>query len=183
MKHCVGIMALAALGLLAGCGAQTKYDLEIREAHVALGADFPELAGKHLDRADRIAAKNDLKPRPESALLRAEAHLRRGEVAEARAVARAVADRHVPGTRPRGQAEEVLAKVAIRQGRFAEARNHLDQAARSYRAEEDKRRVADLTLLVRGLQAYARGQVQTARQHWRRIADPELKSSVIAQAG
>lgn len=165
-------------GLLVGCGGQKKYDLELRHAHGALQADFPELAETHLDTADTLAAKGKLAPDGRATLLRAEARLQDDDPVGARELAQAVAETHVPGTRRRAQAEEILAKADIRQGRFAEARGHLDEAHRSYAFEPDRRRVGDLQHLVRGLDAYARGQTAEAREHWRAIGDPELKLSI-----
>lgn len=176
-------IAIAALaGMLVGCGTQKRYDLELRHAHGALEADFPELAGKHLDKADKIAADRKLKPDGRATLLRAEARLAGGDAFGARELAQAVAEQHVPGTRRRAQAEEILAKADIRQGLFAEAREHLVEADRSYVWEPDKRRVSDLQHLVRGLEAYARGQTVQARQHWRAIDDSELKLSISMNA-
>ena len=172
------IVTVALAGVLAGCGTQKAYDLELRHAHGSLEADFPELAGKHLDQADKIAADRKINPDGRATLLRAEARLQSGDAAGAGELARAVANQHVPGTRRRAQAEEILAKADIRQGRFAEAREHLGEADRSYAHGPDKRRVADLEHLVRGLEAYARGRTAQAKQHWRAIDDPELKLSI-----
>jgi len=172
------IATVVLAGMLIGCGAQTKYDLELRHAHGALEADFPELADTHLNKADKIAADRDLPPDGRATLLRAEARLQRDDPVGARELAQAVAENHVPGTRRRAQAEEILAKADIRQGFFAEARGHLVEADRSYTAEPDKRRVADLFHLVHGLEAYARGQTAQAKEHWRAISDPELKVSI-----
>ena len=174
---CTGLLAV---GLLAGCGAQGKYDIEVRNAHEALKADLPELAEQRLAKADRIAAKNELTPSAEARLLKAEARLRQGDPGEARELAEMVAVEHVPGTHERGLAEEVLAKVAIRQGRFGAAGRHLDQARRSYSDQADQARVADLRKLVRGLEAYGQGKTGAARRHWHSIDDPELKASVLA---
>lgn len=172
-------MAMVALaGLLAGCGGQKAYNLELRNAHGALQAGFPELAETHLGKAGKIAADRKLPPDGRAMLLLAEARLQNDEPDTARALAQQVAETHVPGTRRRAQAEEVIAKADIRQGRFGEAREHLIEADRSYTAEPDHRRVADLLHLVRGLEAYARGQTTEARQHWRAIDDAELKLSI-----
>ena len=176
IKAWLGTAVMA--GMLAGCGTQKAYDLELRHAHGALEADFPELAGKHLDKADKMAADRKITPDGRTTLLRAEVCLRSGDAAGAEQRARAVAKQYVPGTRRRAQAEEILAKADIRQGRFAEAREHLAEADRSYVHEPDKRRVADLEHLVRGLEAYALGRTAQAKQHWRAIDDPELKLSV-----
>ena len=172
------IAMVVLAGLLAGCGAQAKYNGELYNAHGALEADFPELADKHLDKADRIAADRKLKPDGRATLLRAEARLQRDDPVGARELAQQVAENHVPGTRRRAQAEEILAKADIRQGLFAEAREHLVEADRSYTAEPDKHRVTDLLHLVDGLEAYARGQTAEAKTHWRAISDPELKLSI-----
>ena len=178
MKTRAMLTGFVALGLLAGCGTQKKYDLEVRDAHEALDADFPELAGGHLDKADEMAAKHRLSRSDEARLLRAEAHIQTGDLEQAELLAEAVADRNVPGTRPRAQAEEVLAKIAIRRGQFSLAQRRLDEADRGYKAEHDKQRVADLVRLVLGLEAYGQGKTPEARQHWQRIADPQLRASV-----
>jgi len=176
------VAAVVLAGMLIGCGSQTKYDLELQRAHGALEADFPELADKHLNAADEIAADRKITPDGRATLLRAEARLQRGDPVGARELAQAVADDHVPGTRRRAQAEEILAKADIRQGRFAAAREHLVEADRSYTAEEDTRRVMDLMHLVHGLEAFARGQTAEAKEHWRAITDPELKVSISMNA-
>ena len=173
------IAMVALAGLAAGCGTQQKkYDSELHSAHQALEADFPELAETHLDQADKIAAAGKVPRDGRAQLLRAEGRLQGGDAVGARALAQQVAENHVPGTRRRAQAEEILAKADIRQGRLAEAREHLAQADRSYTSQQDKTRVADLLRLVHGLEAYARGQTTEAREHWRTIEDPELKLSV-----
>ncbi len=172
------IATVVLAGMLVGCAGTRKYDLELRHAHGALEADFPELAETHLDKADSIATDRKLTPDGRATLLRAEARLQEGDPVGARELAQAVAENHVPGTRRRAQAEEVLAKADIRQGRFADARAHLTEAHRSYAFEPDRRRAGDLLHLVRGLEAYARGQVAEARDHWRAIDDPDLKLSI-----
>ncbi len=174
------IVMVAAAGLLVGCGSQQKYDLELRHAHGALQADFPELADRHLDKADALAADDKATPDGRATLLRAESRLQRGDPVGARELAQAVTENHVPGTRRRAQAEEIIAKADIRQGRFVEARGHLNEADRSYTSEADKHRIADLLHLVRGLEAYSRGQTREAKEHWRAIDDPELKVSISA---
>jgi len=175
------IVMVAVAGLLVGCGNQQKYDLELHRAHGALQADFPELADRHLDKADALAAKDKSQPDGRATLLRAEARLQRDDPIGARELAQAVADSNVPGTRRRAQAEEVIAKADIRQGRFIEARGHLSEADRSYTDEVDKHRIADLVHLVRGLEAYSRGQTRQAQEHWRAIDDPDLKVSLSAK--
>ena len=174
------IAMVVAAGLLVGCGAQQKYDLELRHAHGALQADFPELAERHLDKADELAAENEATPDDRATLLRAEARLQDDDPIGARELAQAVAENNVPGTRRRAQAEEILAKADIRQGRFIEARGHLSEADRSYASEADKLRVSDLVHLLDGLEAYARGQTREARQHWRAIDDQDLRVSISA---
>ena len=173
------IAMVALAGLAAGCGTQQKkYNMELHSAHQALEADFPELAEAHLDKADTIAAAGKLPNDGRAQLLRAEGRLQGGDAVGARALAQQVAENHVPGTRRRAQAEEILAKADIRQGRLDEAHGHLIEADRSYVSEPDKHRVANLLRLVRGLQAYARGLTSEAKEHWRTIDDPQLKLSI-----
>lgn len=174
------IAACAGIALLGGCKAQSQYNLELDNAQVALEGRFPDLAARHLDKAGRIAAKRRMGRRDKPVLLRAEVLVQKGDYDGARSLAETIAHRNVHGTHRRGQAEELLGKIAIRQGRFADARRHLANADRSYKADADKQRAADLDKLVLGLQAYGRGRTQLAQNHWRSISNVRMRTSISA---
>jgi tetratricopeptide (TPR) repeat protein len=178
MNARIWLTGLIALGVLAGCGGQEKYALEVRSARDSLERNFPEKAEVHLARADQLAEKYDLVPAPDATLLKAEARIQLKDLATAEALAAGVAEEYVPGTRPRAQAEEILGKIAIRRGDFRGAMHHLVQADRSYESAGDKQRVADLLLLAGGLEAYGRGQMAEARRTWEKISDPRLRVAI-----
>jgi hypothetical protein len=178
MNARIWLTGLLALGVLAGCGGQEKYALEVRGARDSLERNFPEKAEVHLARADKLAEKYDLVPSTDATLLKAEARIQLRDLATAEALATGVAEQHVPGQRPRAQAEEILGKIAIRRGNFTGAMHHLAQADRSYESAGDKQRVADLVLLVQGLQAYGRGEMDQARRRWESISDPKLRVAI-----
>lgn len=178
MKARILFTGLLAIGVLAGCGGQEKYALEVRGARDSLERNFPEKAEVHLARAQKLAEKYDLVPSPDATLLKAEARIQLKDLATAEALATGVAETYVPGTRPRAQSEEILGKIAIRRGDFRGAMYHLVQADRSYESSGDKQRVADLLLLVQGLEAYGRGQMTVARQTWEKISDPKLRVAI-----
>ena len=180
MRANVLLTGLAMLALLAGCQDREAYNLELEHAQTALNQGFPEMADEHLTEADRIATKEEFKPVPAQRLLAAEVQIQLGDLDRAEQLALQVSREYVPGRVENAQAEEVLAKIDIRRGRFADALTHLNQAERSYKAEADKKRVADLIYLVRGFNAYGDGETRIAKAHWQNISDPEIRASVEA---
>ena len=179
MRYTLLTVGLLAVVLLGGCG-QKKYAMEVNGARDSLERNFPEQAEVRLARARQIAEEHRLDESPEAALLAAEARIQLDDLAAARQLAESVAADNVPGTRVRAQAEEVLAKVAIRRGDFRTAMTHLAQADRSYSDPSDRRRVADLIHLVEGLRAYGRGKTTLADEHWGAISDPKLRVAIEA---
>jgi hypothetical protein len=176
------VLIVAALGsaLLVGCNAHQKRAMALREAQVSLEEEVPERAGLQIDRAEHLTRRYGLAATVQSDVLRAEAHLQMGELSLAKALGEKIAAAHVPGTEPRAEAEEILAKVAIREGAFVEAQLHLSEAKRSYTDPGDQARVTDLTHLVRGLQAYSQGETLAARSHWQSIGNQRVRDSVMA---
>ncbi len=172
------MLALLAGTVLAGCQAQKAYDRQLVKAQRSLEMQLPEMAQRQIDKAQTIAAKNHLHTGPEAKLLLAEAHLQMGNLSGTEALAREVADEYVPGTISRARAEEILAKVALRQGDFLAATAHLNEAERGYNAPEDLQRTADLLHLVRGLEAYGDGNSTVAIGHWNNISDPAIRQSL-----
>ncbi|MFP4355568.1 MAG: hypothetical protein ACLFUJ_10650 [Phycisphaerae bacterium] len=182
MKHKGLIAVVLSVAALAGCNAQKQHAMALEDAQVSLAEQFPERAQLQLDKADRIARENRLKTGIESQVLRAEALLQMGQVEQAQQIAQQIAADYVPGTIQRAQAEELLAKVAIRQGRFLDAQMNLSEADRSYTSPVDKARINDLLNLVRGLEAWSGGRTVAAKTHWDSIVDKDLRSSVLAHA-
>ncbi len=180
MTRTLPLLAAAGLlaGLAAGCSPRKEYSLQLTQARESLVRQFPQQAEQHLDQAQTVAVKHSLKPTAEAALLRAEARLQQDDLVTARQLANRVADEFVPGTRQRGLAEEMLAKIAIRRGEFLAAEAHLLQAERSYEDPADRQRAGDLVHLVRGLIAFGRGQNLQAQRHWQSIMDPQLRQSI-----
>ncbi|MFP4055170.1 MAG: hypothetical protein ACLFV7_15025 [Phycisphaerae bacterium] len=179
MRTTILTFGLLSLVLLGGCG-QKKYAMEVNDARDSLERNFPEQAEVRLARARQIAEEYDLDESPEATLLAAEARIQLDDLATAGQLAQSVADTNVPGTRVRAQAEEVLAKVAIRRGDFRSAITHLAQADRSYTAPAERRRIADLIHLVDGLRAYGRGKTALADEHWGAISDAKLRVAIEA---
>ena len=182
MKARLLVAVAAAAFALTGCNAQQQHDMALADAQQSLQQQFPEKAQLQIDQADRIADRHSVRRGVESKILRAEANIQMGRLDEAQRIAEEITASEVPGTVARAQAEEVLAKIAIRQGRFLDAQLHLNEADRSYVAMEDKARVTDLGHLVRGLEAYSQGQTQIARTHWKSIADEQMRASVAPEA-
>ncbi len=182
MKRTGWIAAALALVAVAGCNAQKQHAMALENAEVSLDQDFPERAELHLNKADRIARENRLKTGVESSVLRAEALIQMDRLEEAQRIAQQIADDYVPGTAPRAQAEELQAKIAIRQARFLDAQVHLNEAHRSYTDAADRGRITDLLNLVRGLEAFSDGKTLAARTHWNSINDAQLRESILAQA-
>jgi len=179
MKKSIIILTLAA-SLMVGCSARKQYALKLRGAHEALVADFPELAEHRLKLAQQIADENKLPASPSATLLLAEAKIQSGNIEAAKTLAQGILGTSDPGSRERGQSEEVLGKIAINEGDFAAAGQHLANADQNYSSEADKARVADLGLVVSGFKAYAAGDIEAARRSWDEISDAQLKFSVEA---
>lgn len=165
---------------LVGCNAQKQRAMALQHAQTSLEEEFPQRAGLQLDQADSLTDRFNLKPEVQADILRAETHLQLGELSMARALGEKVAAAYVPGTQPRAEAEEILAKVAIREGEFVEAQLRLSEAKRSYTDPSDLARVQDLALLVQGLQAYSQGETLSARSTWNSIGNVKLRESVLA---
>jgi Flp pilus assembly protein TadD len=177
-RLCLAAALLSAF--LAGCNAHKQRAMALEQAQTSLEEQFPQRAQLQLDKADKLTRRYGLKPTTQSDILRAEAHLQLGELSMAKALGQEVSSAYVPGTVERAEAEEILAKVAIREGQFVEAQLRLSEAQRSYTDPADLARVGDLTLLVQGLQAYAQGETLVARSRWDSIGNEALRKSVLA---
>jgi hypothetical protein len=77
------------------------------------------------------------------------------------------------------RALEVLGKLSLYEGRFADAERHL-QAARELSADDpvQRDRIDDLIRMTAGFLAYERGAIGEAERHWDAIRDPGVRAAV-----
>ena len=178
MKHYCLLISMLLPVVMLGCQGRQEYDVEISEAHRALSDGYPELAEMHLEEAKQVAAEHKLSQTDMPILLRAEAKLQQGDLMAAEALGKTVLDENVPGTRSYAQAEELLAKIAIRKGRFVDAQHHLVSADMSYKDQADKERISDLSMLNQGFIAYSEGDIKTSKRYWQAIEDSRIRASL-----
>ena len=82
------------------------------------------------------------------------------------------------------RALEVLGKLSLYEGRFADAERHL-QAARELSTNDaaQRDRLDDLIRMTAGFLAYERGAVGEAERHWDAIRDPAVRDAVDRARG
>ena len=179
MKRLFCIVPLIlALGLAAGCSRVRKQN---QEAVISTRPSPEQQAAEALqlgqyDRVEEILA--EVKSTPTAKVLLAEAKFQQGDLAQALSNAQEALGTKDAKAQNRAQAHEIMAKVAIRQNLWNQALDYLEQARRQYRHDEDLQRVADLTMLTRGLLAYSEGNVRQASEYWGSIQNPQLKLSI-----
>ncbi len=174
MKRTAIIVALAMAGMLMGCQDQ-EYDVQIRQAHEALVTGFPELADHHLEKAEALADDSRVGSTVDGELLRAELKLQQGHFEAATQLAGQVAAKSSPGSINMARANEILGKVAIRQGKLDAATEYLTRAQKSFMSPADQYRLKDLLNIVNGLSAYSQGRTRLAQKHWDKITNEQLK--------
>jgi len=160
----------------AGCAtdmARVNFDNKINSAygHVQEGA-FGK-ATKSLESANKIAEEKGYDQTLIKRLL-VETHLGLGEPIEAYNLAQDLLTENDRDP----YACELMGKVLVKEGRFADAEEYFVTAESEYEAEEDVARCKDLTAMVRGLRSYESGQPKVAQRYWREIENTELKFSL-----
>lgn len=168
-------MVLAVLAFASGCStsAQLKYSEKLTTAHRALLDDQPALAVKQIGEAQQLAAKSKLDNTGGQVLL-AEAHRVSGENIEAFNAAQEV----LKSDAGNGPANEIVGKLLLKEGKFAEAEQRFQTARSGCEDSAAKQRLDDLINLSRGLRSYSDGDPQVARKYWSAISDAELRFSV-----
>ena len=177
MKHT--IFLLIGFSWLAGCQATSyHYTQKLQQAHWALQSGRIEQAQKLLAEASSIASDKEITETVEAPLLQAELLLAKGDLEEALATIKSVQSRPDVDSLDTARVEEILGKIALRQGNFKEAQEHLLIAEKSYPQQKDQLRVADLVILVRGLTAYGKGDLKVAQRYWQSISNVEMRHAI-----
>jgi len=178
MKKLVLILGLVSLCLPLGCGsAHVRYDAMLTRAENALREGDVERAERVLNESFSVAEECGANTGAGKLLL-AEAKLQKGDFSTSLVEVNSVLEAGNTDPATAARAKEIIGKIAIRQGEFAVAQTHLSGAERTYDSESDRRRVADLIALARGLTAYSKGDIAVARKYWHSIMDAELRFSI-----
>jgi len=174
MKRILWVL-LPVVVVAAGCAslAQKRYTKELLGAQRAIGAGQVGEAYSRLQAANKAAAAGHLDATPIQ-LLVAELRLVQGNSAEARDIAETV----LAQNQRNPQANELVAKVLLKQGAFDEAEQHLVTAQLEYGTLGERQRVEDLLNLTRGLRAYSQGDTLAARKYWATIENTQLRDAV-----
>ncbi len=184
-------MILIGSALLAGCASVPT------NTGTTLSVDPLIEAKNAIVTGDLKRAEGALRPAPSSvgatdarsqarALLLAELALRRGNDAEARRFA-AMVHEVAPNDH---NASEILGKIALRGGRFGEARQLFESARVFATRNSDCVRACDLLHITAGLAAYAAGNITEARAEWAQVRNTTMRgsfgrayASVVGQEG
>ncbi len=180
MKSCLKAFLGAGTLVLAGCtmfsNSPAASDL-LAGAHQSLEEDDTASARQWLAGAEgHLDSARDHK---EYELLAAELDIRTGrpELAEP------AVDRLLQSNPGDPRVQELAGKTRFALADYAEASRHFESARQRYRREHDIDRSSDLVALSNGFDAYARGRLATARDHWGQIKDRDLRQSVFSAAG
>ena len=103
-----------------------------------------------------------------------EAKLGQGETVAAREQAQALLEAQPESA----YTQELMGKVLLKEGRYAEAETFFVSAREGARTDNDRARLEDLIALSRYFAAYETGQPQQADHHLRDIKNAELQQAV-----
>lgn len=178
MRRTMLITTLAAMFAIGCQQDRSGYATNLQAAHEALQSGELSAAQERLRLAEEYAVENEISPTSDLLLMQAETQLALGHLGSAGEIAEDALASTEANAHDQARAQEVLGKIALRQGQFSEAQSRLSAAERGYESQEDRVRIADLIHLARGLASYGEGDIEVARRYWRDIQDPDLRHSM-----
>lgn len=170
------VLVCAALLTAAGCGgnaARTEYNNKLKAAFSQLEKGEPETAAAHLEQAKQIADENGFEAVEVDRLL-VEANMGLGNMVDAHAQAKTLLDADAEDP----FANELMGKIQLKQGEYAEAEKHFVAAQENYQAELDVVRAGDLLAMSRYCSAYERGNPRLAESYLREIRNADLQHAL-----
>lgn len=181
MSRYNNILVMGPLGFVlavAGCSSnrpdmRAGYNGHLRAAHTQIQAGHSDQALQTLNAAQQLAQAHGY-DQTDVVGLSVEAHLGQGDIAAAHDRAQALLE-----SQPQSNyAHELMGKVLLKKGRYAEAETHFVQASKGVRTTDDRARLDDLIATSRYFAAYEAGQTQQAGRYLRDIQNGDLQHAL-----